>query len=171
MRVFLSSNRGDAFFIGAVKQAVGELNGKLGPGIVDLVYPPEGLGIDSGKILTNVLEIIRSDVVLLNVSPERIGDKAVTNSGVLIEYGIVLGQHSVPTAKRLPEPIYRIFCGDDFHRSDLGPLMSQEDVIPFSREEAGKVELTQRVVKLIQSKIDERLTIDFNKLPTGFPPQ
>src|SRR3989442_738356 len=96
------------------------------------VYPPRHLGVDTGNVLANVLVILESQVVLVNVTPSISKRKTVANPGVLIEYGMILGRAWASKDFTWPRPYYRLFCNSKFHRSSLPPLINQEDVTPFT---------------------------------------
>src|SRR5436309_8655327 len=101
MKVYLSSDRNDAFFIDAVKRAVGNIRVKVPVGVVELLYPPLALGVDTGKIMANILQVLEADIVLVNATPSaKIGEQLVHNPGVMMEYGMVIGQDSAPGGHR-----------------------------------------------------------------------
>jgi hypothetical protein len=179
VKVYLSSDRRDRFFIDAVKTTVSNIDSKFPLKPLDLMYPPDALGVDTGEILGNVLQILQSDIILVNVTPsprsEALAEDCVKyNPSVVIEYGIVLGQAKSPNGHRwmgrMPEPTHRVFCGNEFPRTRLPPLLNHEDVISFDRTTNGERILIDRLEGIITSKISERLGMEINPPEVRFQP-
>ena|SRR2546428_2250736 len=178
MKVYLSSDRDDGFFIEAARKAVANIQSKIpfGVGVIDLVYPPLALGVDTGKVLSNVLQVLEADIILINATPtpKEKGTPAeylIHNPGVMMEYGMVLGQDSAPGGYRwmgrMPRPTHRVFCGSEVARTLLPPVLNQEDVISFDRSPAGEKGLVKKMEEIITTKMGERLSIAFTRNPAG----
>src|SRR2546422_7821022 len=170
MKVYLSSDRNDEFFIEATKKAVANIRSKVPIGATDLLYPPLALGVDTGKVLANVLQVLEVDIILISATPtiKEKGTPAehlIHNPGVMMEYGMVLGQDNAPGwhrwMGRIPRPTHRVFCGNEVARALLPPVLNQEDVIPFERSPAGELVLVGKMEEIITAKMGERLSIEF----------
>ena len=97
MRIYLSCDAKNDFFISAAKNAHDKITRSLSPGSIDLVYPPRRWGGDTGRVVSNVLQIRTADLVLMDITPTayqiaagKQQEVVKYNEGVLIEYGIVL---------------------------------------------------------------------------------
>ena len=136
----------------------------------DLYYPPLKWGIDTGKTLNNILSIKDAELVIFDVTPELImsneGDQvACYNTGVMIEYGIVLAQEhpnsGLPWNGRLPKPTYRLFCQNSFLRSRLTPIVNEESVTAYSTDDQGKASLLSELKDLIRETATKKLNATF----------
>ncbi len=176
MKVYLSSDRGDEFFIEATKKAVANVRLKVPIGVIEIVYPPLALGVDTGKVLANVLQVLEVDIILINATP-AVKEKGtptehlIHNPGVMMEYGMVLGQDNAPGGHRwmgrMPRPTHRVFCGKEVARERLPPMLNQEDVIDFDRSPEGGNVLVGKIEEIITTKMGERLSIEFTPNPAG----
>jgi hypothetical protein len=144
---------------------------------MELVYPPTGLGGDTGKILANVLRIRDADLVLIDITPTEHASASGNpptiiryNEGVLIEFGMVLSldnppQGLPPWGGRVPRPSYRVFCSNSFPRSNLTPIINAESVTEYGTDPASRALLVSQLQEHIRRKVEERLTtIKYNPL-------
>src|SRR3989442_5451550 len=146
MKWYLSSDRNDEFFIEATKKAVANIRSKVPIGATDLLYPPLALGVDTGKVLANVLQVLEVDIILINATPtiKEKGTPAehlIPNPGVMMEYGMVLGQDNAPGwhrwMGRIPRPTHRVFCGREAAPTLLPPVLNQQDGLDSARAPQG----------------------------------
>ncbi len=175
MKIYISCDNGNEFFLAAVKESRERVASSLSSKSIELVYPPMGWGGDTGKILTNVLQIMDADLVLIDITPlvrTLAGESPLKitkyNEGVLIEYGIVLcldnpRQGSLPWGGRIPKPSYRIFCSNSFSRSDLTPIVNVESVAEYGTDSNSRELFVTLLCDEIRRKVEEKLTVDYNR--------
>jgi len=178
MRVYISCDHRNDFFLLAVKEGRERIASSLSPSSIELVYPPRGWGGDTGKILTNVLQIMDADLILIDITPsvhtlagESLGQITKYNEGVLIEYGIVLcldnpKQGTLPWGGRIPKPSYRIFCSKSFSRSGLTPIVNVESVVEYGTDAKSRDILVGQLRDEILRKVEERLTLNYTRTST-----
>jgi hypothetical protein len=174
LRIYLSCDNKNDFFVEAVVLAVRRLRRRSSSTSIELIYPPRAIGGDTGKVLTNILRISAADVILFDVTPKKSrGHELRTyNPGVMIEYGIVLGLDNpaamgqggpgTPWNGRQPRPVYRVFCNRSFPRSSLSPIINQESVREYRRSPSGRLELIREIFELVHSKIEETSSFSTN---------
>lgn len=63
MRVYLSSDGSDEFFISAMEEAMKKTKETFGEDIVSFFFPPKGTGGDLGRIDLNVTRLLECDLV------------------------------------------------------------------------------------------------------------
>jgi hypothetical protein len=166
MKIYLSCDNGNDFFLNAVQDARANVIGKLKPTSIELIYPPRAWGGDTGKILNNVLQIGYADMVLVDISPAMLtvadGHQrqiAKYNEGVLIEYGIILALDNprsgfLPWHGDVPKPSYRIFCSEKFKRSKLTPIVNTESVVSYGED---RNKLISTIEVEILNRMEKRL--------------
>lgn len=171
MKIYISSDRGNDFFLTAVRESVDRV--ALSARSIELIYPPMGWGGDTGRILTNVLQILEADLILIDITPvvyTILGETPLPitkyNEGVLIEYGIVLcldnpRQGSLPWGGRIPKPSYRVFCSRAFPRGDLTPIINVESVADYGTDAESREALISLLRETIVRKVEERLTLEY----------
>lgn len=171
MKIYLSCDNKNEFFVKSVNLAVRRARRKFTGTLIDLIYPPRGIGGDTGKVLTNILRLFEADLTLIDASPRMIrGTRTWTyNPGVMIEYGIVLALDNptaifgsspgVPWQGRQPRPTYRVFCHRSCPRSSLTPIINQESVRDYKRGASGRDQLIREILRLIESKLTEFPTV------------
>ncbi len=93
MRIYISCDHNNDFFLSAVKESHDRVVSSLTSKSIELVYPPMKWGGDTGKVLTNILQVMDADLVLIDITPAvytlaGVQSKQITkyNEGVLIEY-------------------------------------------------------------------------------------
>jgi hypothetical protein len=161
LNIYLSCSSRNDFFIDAVIRVFEQKKTKFGSNAITLYYPPRAIPSDSGKVLTNVLKIREADLVIFDVTPDSTASAELAlNSGVMIEYGIVVAlenQQGIPWG-RLPRPKYRIYLKDSISRSSVvTPILNQESIAPFSTTSDGTLQLEREISDLIEDKIKEIL--------------
>lgn len=176
MRIYLSSDRNDEFFITAVKNAVDKVNASLQMDI-ELVFPPTRLGVDTGKVLGNVLHILDAQIALINVTPRTrrclIEDEKedlnqaegmktevveMYNSGVMIEYGMATALEYLQKEEGASVQTKRAFCDISFSRKSLCPVVNEDDVLEFDSQSAdGRTKLEGVLDDIIRSKVKDML--------------
>lgn len=156
MQVFISSDRRHRFFIDVACEAVDQVNrSKVGEEIRP-IYPPRLLGIDTGRMLADVLPILDADVVLLNVTPSKQKGRWIFNTGVMVEYGMTLGRTRATRDATLPKPYYRVFCNATYPRNRLPPLLNEERINSFTTSNTGRAALRERIASILRQALAER---------------
>jgi hypothetical protein len=148
------------FFIDTVSESIEDLRSKLSIDAIEFIYPPRRIGGDTGKILTNVLRIREADLVIFDVTPNIISEgEERYNSGVMIEYGIVLALENPisPAWSREQKLTYRVFCNATFQRGRLTPIINQESVTAYTSDRDGKARLLEDLRNILVQGAAEKV--------------
>lgn len=130
MDIFISSDNRQSFFIDNILEVIrekNEISQRLG---IDIrpIYPPRNLGCDSQDIIRRILQIKDASLVFMNLTPIEVVDTEYSlNSGVCVEYGIILSIGR--RAKCHP------FCNIDYRRRNLSPVF-QGNIDIFSEDDS-----------------------------------
>lgn len=93
MKVFISSDSQDFFFVDRTLEAINEKSREVNTAIgiqFEGIFPPRQ--VTPGMTIQEKVEQIKdANLVLMNITPRTVSEEYVVNSGVLIEYGIVIG--------------------------------------------------------------------------------
>jgi hypothetical protein len=142
-KVFVSSDCNDVFFVDRTLEAIHEKSEEIHNAIgieIQPIYPPRQTA--TGMTVEDKINQIKdSDLVIMNITPRIISDEYVVNSGVLVEYGIVVGLNAVGNLC--------ILCNQEFERARLSPIFHGHDIQQFIQSAEG-TEL-KRIVKSILS--------------------
>jgi len=171
VQVYLSSSSSDGFFIDAAVEAVRLANERFGPEAILFVFPPRQIGGDLGRIDLNVRRLLESDVTIFNISPEQVGNAAIYNPGVMIEYGMVFASDRTNPLweGRLPVPIHRVYCDSSFDKTNLTPILNLESVQSFDRSESGRGALVARLLELLTSRLRQRMSYTYTPFSDQAP--
>ena len=111
----------------AIEEKSQEVNTALGIQI-EGVFPPRQ--VTTGMTIQDkVRQIEKANFVLMNITPRTLSDEYVVNSGVLIEYGIVIGLNE--TGK------LSLFCDTQNDRTRLSPVFHGHDIQAFGKDDHG----------------------------------
>ncbi len=166
-RVFLSCDSTDTFFRDAVKKAIKNVQTNYPDIPITYTYPPEDAGVEGEKIVSDTMTILLADIIIFNATPAVHSQGTPDehndyNPGVLIEYGIVLGQDEAPgTARwmsRHPKPVHKVFWRKGVApRSSSTPLLSHEKLKPFEYSAEGEAELILKIEEIIRKRITQQV--------------
>lgn len=150
MKVYISAPRDKRFFIECVKAVVEERNDKW-------FYPPdESRDLDDKQILDKAMkELWLSNLVLMDVSMECFNDKCYPNSGVMIEFGLVMND----SRKEGLGNVY-LFCDEATERSRLPPMIPRVEVEQYSESEGNREnfkKIIRHAIEDFERKLPERL--------------
>ena len=157
MDIYLASPSVDDFFFKAANEAVEALKKIHGEDRFRLIHPPKQLPKDLGTVEANFAQLLNSDVVILNISPERVGEQDIYNPGVLVEYGMVFASDRGAWESRYPRPVHKVYCHDGFKRTNLTPPLGIESVEAYSRSDEGHKALVHSVTALLTERVNLRL--------------
>lgn len=145
MRVYISAPRQKRFFIECVKGVVEEKRGTW-------FYPPDKFrDLDDKQILKKVMrEMRKAHVVLMDVSMKNVDDEWYPNSGVMIEFGLLMRD---PT-KGLGSAY--IFCDETTDRDHLPPMIPRVQVDQYSENEEDFKETVRCALEAFGRKVLDR---------------
>ncbi len=164
--MYLSCDTRNTFFKRAVREAIDEFRPSMPAGTsLDLVYPPDHLGVSTGTVLGNVLELRNADVVIFDVTPTVEGQTVSYNTGVMIEYGMVVALENPPTSwlmpwGRTPRPVHQVFCDSVFPRRNLTPIINA-DVTTYPQTDEGMRALKSDIRSVLERRIAERVEYSY----------
>ena len=168
MIVYLASDSRNTFFTGVVRAATDEYRPSMPNGTrLDLIYPPERLGVDKGSVLANVLEIRGADVVLFDVTPITTPDSNESyNPGVMVEFGIVTALENpllpvLPWNNKFPKPVYRVFRDSRFQRRNASALLNHVEIIPYTADEPGRDPLRRTIIDILVKRVAQRVEYSY----------
>jgi hypothetical protein len=141
LKVYISAPREKRFFIECVKEIIEQRGDKW-------FYPPdESRDLDDKQILDKVMkELWFSNLVLMDVSMKCFDDKCYPNSGVMIEFGLLMNA----SGKEGIHDAY-LFCDDRTDRSRLPPMIPRVEVEQYSENEENR----ENFKKIIQSRLED----------------
>lgn len=121
VKIFISAPRGKRTFIDCVNSVAQERGDRT-------IYPPDEFrDLRDRQLLEKAMREVRtSHLVLMDVSMENLGEKWYPNSGVMIEFGLVMND---PT--KGIECVY-MFCDQDTERDHLPPMIPRVEVTQYS---------------------------------------
>lgn len=155
MIVYLSCDVQNDFFIKIILDSINEIN-KATDNVFELVYPPKKIGKDTGTVRDNILQIKQADIVVFDITPKIEKEIESYNSGVMIEFGIVLDlEDSAIPWGRIPKPIFRIFCNSKFPRGKITPIINETSISSYKDDADGEKALKTEVLKLLKDKLKE----------------
>jgi hypothetical protein len=152
MKVFVSSDCNDTFFVDKTLEAIHEKSETVHNAIgfeIQPIYPPRQA--TTGMTVEDKINQIRdSDLVIMNITPRIITNEYVVNSGVLVEYGIVLGLNAVENLC--------ILCNQEFDRARLSPIFHGHDIQQFIQSAEGTElkRIVEGILSIHIAKIVER---------------
>lgn len=149
MKVFISAPREKRFFIRCVKEVAEERCDKS-------VYPPDSFrNLDDKQILEKVIRELRSShLVLMDLSMKNLNGVWYPNSGVMIEFGLLLRD---PT-KGLSSAYF--FCDESTGRSHIPPMIPRIEVQQYTEGDQKKFKQTIRTcLEDFEKKAPERLRL------------
>lgn len=140
LRVFVSAPRQKRFFIDCVKEVVDERSDRW-------FYPPDEFrDLDDKQILDKVKRELRdSNLVLMDVSMKSCDDESYPNSGVMIEFGLVVND------PRKGIDFAYFFCDETTERNDLPPMIPRVDVEQYSEDEENR----ENFKKIIRQALED----------------
>jgi len=146
LKVFISSDYEDTFFVDNVLAAVHEKSEEIHNAIgieIQPIYPPRqtttGMTVED-----KIVQIRDSALIIMNITPRVIATEYFVNSGVLIEYGIVLG---LSIAENLC-----LLCNQEFVRARLSPIFHGHDIQQFIQT-VGGAELKNIIKNILSNHI------------------
>ena len=134
MHIYLSSPSGDEFFFGAVKEAVEAVQKVHGENRFHLIYPSKKIPKDLGAVDLNFSQLLNAHVVILNISPITVDDREFYNPGVMVEYGMVFASDRGAWQSRIPRPVHKVYCHEEYKKTNLTPPLGLESVESYARE-------------------------------------
>lgn len=148
MKVFISSDSFHNFFIDKVTEVIEKKSQQLfnlASARIKRIYPPSqrGRATQTG-LLEKISKIKEADLVIMNITPLEIDGQFFVNSGVLIEYGILVGLDELNKLS--------IFCEERYPLETLSPLFHGRDIQSFATDDNGE-QLKERVRPIIEDCI------------------
>lgn len=146
LRVFVSSDSNDSFFVDNTFAAIDEKSVETSSAIgilIEKIFPPRQTTIGMA-VHDKVTQIRDANLVLMNITPNVMSEQYFVNSGVLIEYGIVVG---LGEKEKLS-----MFCDQTIERQRLSPIFHGHDIQSFVRADAG-VQLKSLVKNILTDHI------------------
>jgi hypothetical protein len=131
MNVFVSSDCNDTFFVDKTLESIEEKSEAVHNAIgieIQAIYPPRQT-ITGMTVEDKINQIKNADLIIMNITPRIIANEYFVNSGVLIEYGIVLGLSVVENLCLL--------CNQQFERARLSPIFHGHDIQQFIQSVEG----------------------------------
>lgn len=150
MEVFISSDKNQNEFIDAALQTIEDKREAASQLNIDIrpVYPPRNIGRKPANIVERINQIKDAAIVLMNVTPigtitkdER--DIFVVNSGVCIEFGILIGINRIEKC--------HMFCSNQFQVGSISPIFHGQNIDSFDPAQ------TDSLKKIIGEYIDAYL--------------
>lgn len=137
------------FFIECVKEVIEERDDKW-------FYPPDEFrDLDNKQILDKVKKELRlSHLVLMDVSMKCFGDECYPNSGVMIEFGLLMND-----PKKGLDYTY-FFCDEPTRRNDLPPMIPRVEIERYSENEENRENFKKIVRQALEDfdrKVPQRL--------------
>ena len=134
----------------AINEKSQEVNTAIGIQI-EGIFPPRqvALGI---TIQEKVEQIKDANLVLMNITPRTLSGEYVVNSGVLIEYGIVIGLNEKNKLS--------LFCDAQNERQRLSPIFHGHDIQAFRKDDHG-LQLKTTIKDILTGHI--RVIVEKNK--------
>jgi len=98
------------FFVSKVEEAIREKNEdyrRLAGGEIRAFHPPtQRGGITQVSLTEKISQIKGANLVIMNITPKRIDEQYYINSGVLIEYGFLIGLNELHKLSLFCENVY-----------------------------------------------------------------
>lgn len=140
MKVYISAPRHKRFFIECVKEVVEERGDKW-------FYPPdESRDLDNKQILDKVMkELWLSNLVLMDVSMKCFDGECYPNSGVMIEFGLLMND-----LRKGLEYVY-FFCDELTERNNLPPMIPRVEVESYKE----KGEYKENLKKILRQALED----------------
>jgi hypothetical protein len=146
LKVFISSDCTNTFFVDKTFEAINEKSEEVRNAIgieIQPIYPPRQS--TTGMTVEEKINQIRdSNLIIMNITPRIVSNEYVVNSGVLVEYGVVLGLDETENLC--------ILCDREFERTRLSPIFHGHDIQQFSQRDEG-TELKNLIKSILSSHI------------------
>jgi len=175
--VYLACGSDNQFFIGCVRRAIENFNRthRFPFQAFSLVFPPERIGGDLGKVLLNVLRIREANIVIADLTPQVSAARDLTsyNSGTMIELGLVIAEENRktphgeldPWGGKFPRPSVRLFGDSRFHRRDLTPLLNEYSVTPYAQSPEGEASLLAELDRILNEMAQQAFGAETSPSP------
>lgn len=139
LNVFISAPRQKRFFIENVIEVLKERKDKW-------FYPPDEFrDLDDRQILDKVKRKLRqSNLVLMDVSMKCFNGECYPNSGVMIEFGLLVRDPSIGL-----ESAY-FFCDETTDRDHLPPMIPRVEVEQYTEREDNRENLTKKIRQALE---------------------
>lgn len=149
MKVFISAPNEKRFFIECAKEVITEQGDKW-------YYPPDEFrDLDDKQILEKVVrELWFSNLVLMDVSTKDFDGKCYPNSGVMIEFGLLIND-----SRKGLSHVY-LFCDENTDKNKLPPMIPRVQVDSYQDNPENKEnfkETLRQALKDFLKKAPERL--------------
>jgi len=139
LKVYISAPRDKRFFIECAQEVAEGRGDKW-------FYPPDEFrDLDNVQILDKVMkELWLSNLVLMDVSMKHFNDEFYPNSGVMIEFGLLMND----TRKGL-DYVY-LFCDENTERNNLPPMIPRVEVEKYSEGEENEENFKKTILQALQ---------------------
>lgn len=144
MKIFISAPSEQIFFIECIREVASERND-------DVVFCPEDFrNLRDRTLLDKVYrEMDSSHLILMDLTMVKKDDKWYANSGVLIEYGLLVGIKSL-------EYVF-MFCEESTDRDRFPPLIPRTEVNSYSTDDRdGFKKLIRQAIERFEREAPER---------------
>lgn len=144
MKIFISASSEQSFFVECVREVANERHD-------DVVFCPEKFRDLRDKTLLDKVfrELNTSHLVLMDLTMNQCTDEFYANSGVLVEYGLLIAMKSL-------EYIF-MFCEESTDRDRLPPLIPRTEVTPYSTDDREVFkEMIRKAIEQFEREAPER---------------
>lgn len=155
MEVFISSDANQKEFINASLEEIEAKKEDAGKLSIEIksIYSPWNIGRRPTNVLERIIQIKDAAIVLMNVTPtgsiKRDGqDIPVLNSGVCIEFGILIGINRLEKC--------HLFCSNEFDRGQISPIFHGEHIDSFAPKKPDELR------KIMGSYFDDYFRVSTN---------
>ena len=160
MDIFISSDNRQGEFIDAVLDEINRRQEAARESNIDIrpIYPPRGLGRQPASLFERINQIRTASLVMMNVTPigslrQTVNDTVieipVINSGVAIEFGILMGINRIEKC--------HLFCSTTFRRGTISPLFLGQNIDAFDSNDttALKAQVGTYIAEFLRRCTDE----------------
>ena len=167
LKVYISADSRNSFFIDSVLTAINNVNLRLRFEAFTPVYPPRHIDGDRGKVALNVLKIKEANLVFFDVTPSLSSDGEVIsyNPGVMIEMGLFLAEENLeislggPWRGRSPRPKAHFFCERSYPKGRLTPIVNEYSVNEYSNDPSNQASFVTILEGILNGHLQEK--VDF----------